>query len=78
MIVKALESEDLRHGPAAFPEIDFGETLIVPTPAEGGDGKAINEYRTRLRAGMRSAAGGTMSERDEALRRKAIESLTTD
>jgi 4-hydroxybenzoyl-CoA reductase subunit alpha len=73
MITKALQqkakSEVPRFGPEAFPEADFGETLIVPTPAEGGDGRAINDYRDRLRGGMR-AATGTMSEREEALRRK--------
>jgi CO/xanthine dehydrogenase Mo-binding subunit len=78
MIVKALASEDRRYGPAAFPEIDFGETLVVPTPAEGGDGKAITEYRTALRGGMRAAVAGTMSEREEALRKHDPRSLTTE
>jgi len=78
MIVKALASDDRRYGPAAFPEIDFGETLVVPTPAEGGDGKAITEYRTVLRGGMRAAAAGTMSEREEALRKHDPRSLTTE
>jgi len=78
MIVKALASEDRRYGPGAFPEVDFGETLIVPTPAEGGDGRAITEYRTALRSGMRSAAAATMSEREEALRKHDPRSLTTD
>lgn len=77
MILKALDSEDRRFGPEDFPSIDYGATLIVPTPAEGGDGKAINEYRKTLRGGMRSATSGTMSERDEALRRHDTDSLTT-
>jgi 4-hydroxybenzoyl-CoA reductase subunit alpha len=80
MITKALQAkakgEEARFGPESFPEADFGETLVVPTPAEGGDGRAINDYRERLRGGMRSSHG-TMSERDEALRRKATEALTT-
>jgi 4-hydroxybenzoyl-CoA reductase alpha subunit len=80
MIVKALErkskGEDPRFGPESFPEADFGETLVVPTPAEGGDGRAINDYRERLRGGMRSTAG-TMMEREEALKRKDTEVLTT-
>jgi 4-hydroxybenzoyl-CoA reductase subunit alpha len=80
MITKALQAkakgEEARFGPEAFPEADFGETLVVPTPAEGGDGRAINDYRERLRGGMRSSHG-TMSERDEALRRRATEALTT-
>jgi hypothetical protein len=56
--------------------VDFGETLQVPTPAQGGDGRAINDFRDRLRSGMRSAAG-TMTDRDEALRRKKLAALTT-
>ncbi|MGH9363079.1 MAG: xanthine dehydrogenase family protein molybdopterin-binding subunit, partial [Thermoanaerobaculia bacterium] len=80
MVLKALDAkargEEPRYGPARFPQVDFGETLLVPTPAEGGDGRAINDYRERLRGGMRSA-GGTMSEREEALRRKKLAALTT-
>ena len=80
MIAKALEKkakgEEPRFGPESFPEVDFGETLVVPTPAEGGDGRAINDYKHRLRGGMRSASG-TMMERDEALKKKDIASLTT-
>jgi 4-hydroxybenzoyl-CoA reductase alpha subunit len=78
MILAALRNGErtgtARYGPAAFPDVDFGETLIVPTPAEGGDGKAINDYKKKLRGGMR-AATGTMTERDEAL--KAKKDLTT-
>jgi 4-hydroxybenzoyl-CoA reductase subunit alpha len=83
MVLKALEAKRQgavgRFGPAAFPAVDFGETLLVPTPAQGGDGRAINDYREKLRSGMR-AASGTMSTRDEALRQvkeKKIASLTT-
>ena len=80
MILKALEAkakgETGRYGPKAFPEVDFGETLIVPTPDEGGDGKAINDYRSALRSKMRSAAG-TMTTREEALRAKKS-ALTTE
>ncbi|HSL84816.1 MAG TPA: molybdopterin cofactor-binding domain-containing protein, partial [Thermoanaerobaculia bacterium] len=80
MIVKALQAkakgEEARFGPESFPEADFGETLVVPTPAEGGDGRAINDYRERLRGGMRSTAG-TMMEREEALKRKDTAVLTT-
>ncbi|MCZ6507349.1 MAG: molybdopterin-dependent oxidoreductase, partial [Acidobacteria bacterium] len=78
MILAALRAgergEEPRFGPRAFPEADFGETLIVPTPAEGGDGKAINDYKKKLRSGMR-AATGTMTTREEALRAK--KDLTT-
>jgi 4-hydroxybenzoyl-CoA reductase subunit alpha len=80
MVAKALEAKarggEARYGPRGFPEVDFGETLLVPTPAQGGDGHAINDYRERLRSGMRSAAG-TMSDREEALRRKKLAALTT-
>lgn len=81
MILKALEAkkkgEEPRFGPDGFPQVDFGETLVVPTPAQGGDGRAINDPKSRLRGvgGLRDASG-TMSEREEALRRKDAE-LTT-
>lgn len=80
MVFKALQAkgkgEEPRFGPAAFPQADFGETLVVPTPEEGGDGRAIDDYRHRLRGGMRSASG-TMADREEALRRKDPKALTT-
>jgi CO/xanthine dehydrogenase Mo-binding subunit len=83
MVLKALadleKGKPARYGPAAFPEVDFGETLIVPTPAEGGDGRAINDYRAKLRSGMR-AASGTMTSREEALAKKRAgkTALTTE
>jgi CO/xanthine dehydrogenase Mo-binding subunit len=58
----AKRGEPARYGPRSFPEVDYGETLIVPTPAEGGDGTAINDWKDRQRRGMRGA-GGTMAER---------------
>jgi len=79
MIVKALQEKErgrpARFGPKAFPEVDFGETLLVPTPWEGGDGKAINEARVKLQKGLKH--GGTMSEREEALKAKDASKLTT-
>ncbi len=81
MIAKALaakaKGEEPRFGPERFPEVDFGETLVVPTPEEGGDGRAINDVKERLRGGLR-AASGTMMEREEALKKKATEALTTE
>ncbi|HEV8239343.1 MAG TPA: molybdopterin cofactor-binding domain-containing protein, partial [Thermoanaerobaculia bacterium] len=74
MVLEALKrkekGEEPRFGPTTFPDlnIDVGETLIVPTPAEGGDGRAINDWKDKLRSGMRSA--GTMTTREEALRQK--------
>ena len=76
MILKALQAKDRRFGPKAFPEVDFGETLLVPTPAQGGDGRAINDYKEKLRSGMRSASG-TMMSREEALKQKKVAVLTT-
>jgi len=32
-----------RHGPARFPDVPWPEPLRVPTPWEGGDGRASNE-----------------------------------
>jgi CO/xanthine dehydrogenase Mo-binding subunit len=81
MVLKALQAkakgEAARFGPASFPEVDFGETLRVPTPAQGGDGRAINDFRSSLRGGMRSSSG-TMTSREEALRAKDRKVLTTD
>ncbi len=80
MILKALQSkakgEEPRVGPKVFPEVDFEETLLVPTPAQGGDGRAINDYKDKLRSGMRSASG-TMMSREEALKQKKVAVLTT-
>jgi hypothetical protein len=81
MVLKALQDgakgKPARYGPAAFPVVDFGETLLVPTPEEGGDGRAVDDFRARLRSGMR-AASGTMTGRDEALAAGRTAALTTD
>jgi 4-hydroxybenzoyl-CoA reductase subunit alpha len=46
-ILKALEAKaagrPARYGPSGFPAIDWPQTLLVPPPWEGGDGKAIND-----------------------------------
>jgi 4-hydroxybenzoyl-CoA reductase alpha subunit len=63
-------------GPGPFPDVDFGETLVVRTPQEGGDGRAIDDWKSKLRSGMRSATG-TMSERDAALEDKDSDSITS-
>jgi 4-hydroxybenzoyl-CoA reductase subunit alpha len=81
MVLKALDAKrkgaEPRFGPKGFPEVDFGEELHVPTPGQGGDGTAIDDYREKLRSGMRSSAG-TMMTREEALRKKKLAALTTD
>jgi 4-hydroxybenzoyl-CoA reductase subunit alpha len=45
-IIKALEAKAAgkspRYGPIRFPNVPWPETLQVPPPWEGGDGKAIN------------------------------------
>ncbi|MEA2604581.1 MAG: hypothetical protein QOF89_5573 [Acidobacteriota bacterium] len=80
MVLRAMDAKakghEPRFGPRSFPEVDFGENLIVPTPEQGGDGKAINDYKEKLRAGMRSSAG-TMMSREEALKKKKLAVLTT-
>jgi 4-hydroxybenzoyl-CoA reductase subunit alpha len=72
MVLEALKrkekGEEGRFGPTAFPDLAPEETLIVPTPAEGGDGRAINDWKEKLRSDLRSA--GTMATREEALREK--------
>jgi 4-hydroxybenzoyl-CoA reductase subunit alpha len=40
-ILKALASRDLRFGPTRFPALTMPEPIRVPTPWEGGDGRAI-------------------------------------
>jgi len=45
-ILKALDAKATgrppRYGPSGFPRIEWPETLQVPPPWEGGDGRAIN------------------------------------
>lgn len=40
-VFKGLQSKDHRIGPKSFPDIPWPEPLCIPTPAEGGDGKAL-------------------------------------
>jgi 4-hydroxybenzoyl-CoA reductase subunit alpha len=79
-VLKALEAKrkgkEARFGPSVFPIDDFGFTLKVPTPWQGGDGKATNEAEFKLATGRKSKEG-TMAERDEALRAGSVEALTT-
>jgi 4-hydroxybenzoyl-CoA reductase subunit alpha len=78
MILKALQAKaqgaPARYGPSSFPDVDFGETVLVPTPAEGGDGRAATEFQRQLHASSR-ATDGTMASREEALKGK--KDLTT-
>ena len=80
MVLKGLQAKkkgrEPRVGPVKFPDIDFGEPLIVHTPEQGGDGRAANDPKARKK-GLRSASG-TMKERDEALKEQSSATLTTD
>jgi 4-hydroxybenzoyl-CoA reductase subunit alpha len=71
MVLEALKAKEkgevARYGPASFPSLDWGPTLEVPTPEEGGDGRAVNDWRHTMRSGMRSSTG-TMTSREEALK----------
>ncbi len=53
MIIAALRAADrgaeARFGPRSFPQVDFGAATTVPTPAEGGDGRAGNRHRDESR-----------------------------
>jgi hypothetical protein len=53
-IVKALQAKAAgktpRVGPARFPAVPWPETLRVPPPWEGGDGRASNAKGIGLRA----------------------------
>jgi 4-hydroxybenzoyl-CoA reductase subunit alpha len=80
MVLKALEAKargkEPRFGPQSFPAIDFGFTLKVPTPWEGGDGRASNDAEFKLATG-RAKGKATMAERDEALEAGSVAALTT-
>ena len=80
MIVAALRAaergEDPRVGPRSFPELPLPESLLIPTPQEGGDGRAINDDRSRLRSKLRDSTG-TMMTHEEALKIHDVP-LTTD
>jgi len=70
MIVRALASRErggeARFGPSKFPHLDFGDTLVVPTPAQGGDGRAADDPRAKAPSGTRDSTG-TMTTRESAL-----------
>ncbi len=80
LLLKALataeKGREPRIGPNAFPDVDFGEPLRVPTPQQGGDGRALDDPRRQKALGTRSA-DGTMSEREQALRKGHDAALTT-
>ena len=77
LVLKGLEAKakgrPARVGPTRFPKVDYGPPVEVPTPEQGGDGRANNDPKHR---GLRSASG-TMKERDEALKERRSATLTT-
>jgi len=40
------KGKEARYGPASFPDIPWPEPIHVPTPWEGGDGKALQREET--------------------------------
>ena len=62
-----------RVGPTRFPAVDYGTPVAVPTPEQGGDGRAADDPRHR---GLRSAYG-TMKDREQALEERRSATLTT-
>ncbi|MGE4657637.1 MAG: molybdopterin cofactor-binding domain-containing protein [Gammaproteobacteria bacterium] len=78
LVLKGLQAKakgrSPRVGPNGFPEVDYGEPLVVPTAEQGGDGRATNDPKHRR--GLRSASG-TMKEREDALKERQSATLTT-
>jgi 4-hydroxybenzoyl-CoA reductase subunit alpha len=68
-ILKAMKERSRRFGPKRFPDIAWPETLMVPPPWEGGDGKAVNE-KPRKRDAVK---GATVAPPVEDLRAAAPE-----
>ncbi|HUP00030.1 MAG TPA: molybdopterin cofactor-binding domain-containing protein [Gemmatimonadota bacterium] len=52
------KGEAPREGPGPVPEFDWPAPIRVPTPWEGGDGRALEEAREMGRGGVRAGAGG--------------------
>ncbi len=71
MVAAALAAKargkEARYGPARFPRLDYGETLHVPTPWEGGDGKASDDAGERRSATMPTGKEGQEEKSGAAL-----------
>jgi len=80
LILKGLHAQkkgsDSRVGPDSFPDIDYGDPIIVHTPEQGGDGRAADDPKAK-KISLRSASG-TMKERGDALKEHSSATLTTD
>lgn len=79
LVLKGLHAissgKDGRIGPAAYPNIDYGEPLTVLTPEQGGDGRA--SYDPHGKNKNVRAAAGTMKDRASALKEHSSATLTT-
>jgi CO/xanthine dehydrogenase Mo-binding subunit len=57
-ILKALDDKakggEGRYGPTSFPEVEWPDPLLVPTPWEGGDGTASNDPRKSRKAASKT------------------------
>ena len=42
--------KDARYGPTETPDVDFGESLKIETPWQGGDGRAMNDPKRTKKA----------------------------
>jgi 4-hydroxybenzoyl-CoA reductase alpha subunit len=56
-IVKALEAPDRRYGPKRLPRVAWPEAIRVPTPWEGGTGKALEPSAAQVPAGSIGPGG---------------------
>jgi 4-hydroxybenzoyl-CoA reductase alpha subunit len=52
----ALAGKPARYGPTSFPDVAWPEPLQVPTPWEGGDGRAVNDPDRKSSAKLEKAA----------------------
>jgi 4-hydroxybenzoyl-CoA reductase subunit alpha len=56
-VVKALEAIDRRYGPKRLPRVEWPEAIHVPTPWEGGTGKALEPSAAQAPAGAMGPGG---------------------
>ncbi|MBI3099003.1 MAG: molybdopterin-dependent oxidoreductase [Planctomycetes bacterium] len=56
-VLKALQSPSKRYGPTRIPEVTLPEPIRVPTPVEGGDGRAAGGEGERKKKPSGASAG---------------------
>lgn len=49
-VFAAMQAKDKRYGPTEVPDVDFGESLQIETPWQGGDGRAKNDPKRTKKA----------------------------